>query len=619
MIKFDKNKPNVLIGVNDCGKTTILKAIGLLLDQKPRFYYSSKEKKKDDISNTRVSINEFNDFFKSRRLPLISYSESQCVIVGKFTLEENDFEKIKSNNYSNHLTWVLEKVSDNCIWMAKSFGEYNSFEYLLTYDSKDKPKELYKESNSNLNKLKSSLNITNQDIENENRTGRFKNIELIKTIYKKFDQALYWVEYKIDKDFWPVFRYLDWNISLDQLSSFANEILKSKVEEYLKSIEVYAKEQAEKAQDILNKELDIFTRSFAADLPSINTIKANIVFQTNSVLTDLLVNKKNSDGDVHLDSQGEGVKKQLWFALIKWSALRPLQISTLDTKFIWCFDEPETHLYPKAQREFFDLIREISQYNVQSVISTHSTVFIDRADFNSIRKVYLNESYTSISDCLDVTDIYNALKLKNSDFLFYDKFLVVEGDTEQELIPQLYKLYTGKSLVFSHIQLINLGGKENRKHNQFILRSILKGFKKDISDCIFYIFDSDAKCDFKESELKEIDCLFLGRQDIEDSLCSTAWVRLINDKIGDAYKINKEEIDNIKMSISQADFGVAKLQNNQKFYPRLRNYLISKVGEEVIRIFPSKGSEHGKLLASYINNVDLLHDEMKLLFDRMQS
>ena len=39
------------------------------------------------------------------------------------------------------------------------------------------------------------------------------------------------------------------------------------------------------------------------------------------IVTDILINKLKSDKDIHLDLQGEGVKRQIWFALIKSGAL----------------------------------------------------------------------------------------------------------------------------------------------------------------------------------------------------------------------------------------------------------------------------------------------------------
>lgn len=226
----------------------------------------------------------------------------------------------------------------------------------------------------------------------------------------------------MDKKFWFEYRYLDWNFTLEQFNVFANDVVNQKINNEIESASQFARGEASKAQDIVNKELGLLATSLKSDLHNIKSIQANISFQVNSSITDLLIEKENSDGAVHLDSQGDGVKRQLWFALIKWSALNSIEEGVTDTKFIWCFDEPETHLYPKAQREFFEIIKGVSLTNIQSVISTHSTVFIDRSKLKSINKVDLTGGYTEFSKCSTVDDIYQSLQIKNSDFLFYDRF-----------------------------------------------------------------------------------------------------------------------------------------------------------------------------------------------------
>src|SRR5690606_4744278 len=91
--------------------------------------------------------------------------------------------------------------------------------------------------------------------------------------------------------------------------------------------------------------------------------------------------------------------------------------------YIWAFDEPETHLYPSAQREFFDILRNISKDNVQTLISTHSTVFVDKSKIKTISSVSQeDDGYSTINYCKDVDTIHESLGVKNSDFLFYDKF-----------------------------------------------------------------------------------------------------------------------------------------------------------------------------------------------------
>ncbi|MEW5986587.1 MAG: AAA family ATPase, partial [Chloroflexota bacterium] len=258
-VRLESELPNIFIGINDCGKSTILQAVGLLLDGKPKFSYLTDEKKKDDISNTRLEVGEYTELFEQCQIPPVpGYSKKESLVAGRFILEGSDINSKNETNLSNHLLWVVEKTPDSSVWLARVFSEEmrKHTDFILTLDNQDgQPTELYKANNTTLNRHKKELNITDNEIENENKVGRFKNIELVRAIYTKCQLTPCWVEYKSDKGFWPEFRYLDWNITLEQLTQFANDAIKTKVDRQLVTAERFANRQATKAQKILNEEL----------------------------------------------------------------------------------------------------------------------------------------------------------------------------------------------------------------------------------------------------------------------------------------------------------------------------------------------------------------------------
>jgi putative ATP-dependent endonuclease of OLD family len=624
-IKLDNDYPNVLIGINDCGKSSVLQAIGLLLMAKPKFYFANEDKKKNDISNTPLSEKEFADFLDFHKLPHLPYQPKESVFIGKFIIESTDINLNNEEGLSNHLRWVIENSIDGSLWLARVFdGEKQSFSSFLLTQDKDEPLNLHKQSATALNKIKKDLEITNDEIENANKVGRFKNIELIRAIYKRFPLKSIWAEYTTDKNFWLEYRYLDWNITLDELNQFANDVVSQNIISQIDLASRFAKRQASKAQLLINQELTKLASFLKADLHNIKAIQANVNFQVNSLITDIMIDKENSDGAIHLDSQGDGVKRQLWFALLKWKALNTIQDGVTDTKFIWCFDEPETHLYPKAQREFFEIIKTVSVTNVQSLISTHSTVFIDRAKLKNINKVDLTGGYTIFSKCDDVDDIYRSLQIKNSDFLFYDKFLVVEGDTEQAIIPFLYELKFGKTLNTSNVQIINLGGKSKRQENQKILKSIIEGFRKETSSKIVYIFDNDALADLTDFEIKGMNCVFVGKQDIEDSIESSVWLSLITEQTNGQLPIEIQEIEQIKNDIPVATATPnQKLQSNQKFYEQLKRLINRKAVENNLLEFqhslPTKGLDSGKLITKHITCMEQVSPKIQVAFEQLGS
>jgi putative ATP-dependent endonuclease of OLD family len=368
-------------------------------------------------------------------------------------LEEGDRASPAANRLSEQLRWVLEAGPAESLWIMKVFeGSTQSVrDFVLTPDAVEngRPLTLFDKTHAVLSGIKNEIGIPNTEINNENRTGRFTKSEIFRAIYgrKKLEDT--WALYNPIpfRDFFPDYQYLDWNVSMDQLQDVARSAIQTKIGEHFATTVEFANQRAREAQAIVDEALAEFTDKFAIDLPNIEAFKSTINFSVESRLTEILINKANTHGDIHLDSQGDGIKRQIWFALIKWSALSSLEAEATNKKFIWCFDEPETHLYPKAQRELFQLIKEVSKKNIQTLISTHSTVFIDRANFSNILRFELEDGFSKSSSCAAVADIHEALQIRNSDFLFYDRFVVVEGSTEEILFPHLFKLYANESLI----------------------------------------------------------------------------------------------------------------------------------------------------------------------------
>jgi predicted ATP-dependent endonuclease of OLD family len=610
-LELEKDIPNILIGINDSGKSSILNAMGLLLDDKLKFNFTQDDKVKKDLSNIVIKKDEFDSIFENLNVTPIEYSETKCYIVGEFILEENDINE----DLSTHLQWVLDKKEVEKIWLARVFdnSDSSSIHLLLTPQGIDDRNEYYKEKATALSKIAKEKKV--DQIKNENKAGRFSALEILRGVMNTLDLQPSWADYKLektDKGIFPQYRYLDWNISMDQLNQFTKDTMQQQIKADLQEARDFANEKRKLAQEKINQELDGFADKFLKDVPSIEKIKANIYFDVEPRITDIVINKKHSIGDIHIDSQGEGVKRQIWFSLIKWNALNSINLDHKNKKFIWCFDEPETHLYPTAQRDFYSVIKQTSSANVQSIISTHSTIFVDKTNLKSINKIDLIDGLTSHSKCTSIDDIYSSLKLKNSDFLFYDQFVVVEGDTEETLIPHFYEVINGSTLENDNIRIINLGGKDKIAQNALILNGILGEFKKSDS-VVYFIMDSDAQYKLTEHEIEKYKPLFIGRQDIEDSINSSVWENIIIDNLEESIRLNKNEIEGIINGIRDD----AEEESKKKFYPKMISSIKKKLRdlgrddfEIVDTALPSKGTDSGKLIIKYIDNETLIDTEL---------
>jgi predicted ATP-dependent endonuclease of OLD family len=625
LIQLDlfKDEPTIFIGINDCGKSTILKALGLLLDDKPDYHFEKENNKRNDLSHHSLSQEELQKALSEYGLPPLDYHLAQTIILGKLVLEERDLEYINTNGCSDHLLWVLDNLEDEekGVWIARVFdvGDSSVSDYLLTLDNKG-GEELFNQNQANLKKIQKTRGVSDQDVENENRKGPFKNIERARAIYAREELQYTWCKYKIkpDKPLFPTYRYLDWNISITDLEDYTKEVLQKEIQDHLDQVRKTADQESANAQKKVNQELAEISREITADIPEVEGLEANIHFEIKTQVTDFLVKKVYSSEAVHINSQGEGMQRQIWFGLLRWKARRDAQNQNVAKDFIWCFDEPETHLYPKAQREFFSLIQQVSKQNIQTLLSTHSSIFIDRAQIGAINQVELQEGYSFYSKCSQVEDVFNALQIKNSDFLFYDKFLMVEGDTEAVLIPHVYKLYSGgRTLYDDGIQIVKLGGSGKREQNKRILDSLLKDFQKT-QNRIVYIFDNDVHLSgtFKDTNAK---VFYIGRQDMEDSICSGVWATFYNSILNPHVEITDADIDRIKSEIPND----RTINATEKFFPKLSKFVVERVKgtenkAELFRKLPSdKGTNISSQLSEYITALDQVDSNMIAAFDQL--
>lgn len=617
-LDLSKENPNVFIGLNDSGKSTVLQAFDLLLGNKPKYSSYGEGSYKSDLSNSLASIEQLNATLAGKDLPLFGFTDDSTLIIGKLVYSDEEVEKYTDLNLTTALKWSIECNSTNVLWIAKRYYNNRVQTYLISSDA-DEPLELWNATQATINGKIKELAVTNEEIENENKKGRFSNFEKIRAVYGKLNCSLKWVDYnfgKSDKDIFPSFSLFDWNTSLEEIISTANAIMQEEINEHITPIKQLASDSARKAEEAINQKFGEISSIIKEVAKEVEGISSKVHFDVKEKISDIMVTKTNSDGPIHLENQGEGLKRQIWFSLIKAKATTEEQG---ETKFIWAFDEPETHLYPGAQREFFDILNKISIGNVQTLISTHSTIFIDKSNLNKINSVKKeNNGYTEINFCKDIESIFLSLSVKNSDFLFYNKFLIVEGDTEQYLIPQLYELYTGKSLIADNIQLLNIQGKNKWNENKRIIDKVLGDFKKS-EDQLIYLFDNDMSFEIGRGVITD-NMFFVGEQDIEDSINDEVWLNILNGYYQGILEFNLEEINSWKELVVKN----AKCNDYEKFYPILKKGIKSKcenlgIEYDSIKRVPSKGAESAEFLLKFMNTENEIPIKIKEAFDKLRA
>lgn len=122
-------------------------------------------------------------------------------------------------------------------------------------------------------------------------------------------------------------------------------------------------------------------------------------------------------------------------------------------------EEPEAHIHTHIQKTLFD---RISYSDAQIIYTTHSTHISEVSNVSNInilgRQGSLCEAYQPATglDTSQVTSIQRYLDAVRSNLLFAKSVLLVEGDAEEILIPILVKKALGLSVDELGISVINI-------------------------------------------------------------------------------------------------------------------------------------------------------------------
>ena len=88
-----------------------------------------------------------------------------------------------------------------------------------------------------------------------------------------------------------------------------------------------------------------------------------------------------SERKISIKDLGNGIQSMLLFTIMR--LLRKKEHEDKEINVYYAIEEPELFLHPQAQREAFDKILELTN-DCSVIITTHSTILIDKADFQTI-------------------------------------------------------------------------------------------------------------------------------------------------------------------------------------------------------------------------------------------
>ncbi len=501
LIEIPIHDLTVFIGENDCGKSSLFKAIECLLSK----------------------ITPLNEEFCS----LPGHNASEIIIEGIFTFQSEIPDELKAFTVDSKL-YLRKEFRKDEIFKTKIWYDKLQDDDLINYDSLAAPQmqsllEKYRlpvQSNQTLRK-----EFIKEFIE-ENMDVLPKVRNYYEVNFNKFVQYLPLFEYYSSSDYGNPKALIFKTLNTIYRSQFYKDDGQLKTKNYLG-----LKEKIENKlnSQIKNNLLDKI-KKYNSNVISVKG-EFSIDFSRGLSLDDLAVDEGH--GFKLIGHKGEGSKKRLFLSILEWD--KEVQNLIGGQSLIRGYDEPDTNLHFEAQRKMFYAIKESSENlnsHIQNIIATHSISMIDRAPTKSINHIKNAQGASKIEflktdDDVEVKrfleEICEISGIKNSS-IFYEKcFLIVEGDSEENSIPKLYKTYFKRSLMEDGIVLVNLQSNGSWK-------SFLKVLNQNKQSITILLLDKDTQnpeCGAKITQDKLIEIgfspeflntnvIFAGIQEFED-------------------------------------------------------------------------------------------------------
>lgn len=176
-------------------------------------------------------------------------------------------------------------------------------------------------------------------------------------------------------------------------------------------------------------------------------------------------------GMMYLSKVGDGTKRRVFMAVVDWDrevTVAQAEAGSTLPSIIRGYDEPDTNLDYQAQRRMYGAISEMAESDnsrIQAIVCTHSPRLIDQAPAQSIRLLQWEDGCTSVAQLETDSDpeverflssLARELGMSNT-LMFYERcFILIEGPTEENALPLLYRARYGHSLLEDGIRVVSV-------------------------------------------------------------------------------------------------------------------------------------------------------------------
>lgn len=457
-VEVDFDLFNCIVGQNDAGKSTILKAIDASLnDNKPsradynvlstdnqitvELHIDCKNKEYtlgEEIPTTieREEILNENGFLVWRKVWNISETS---VSNPKISLVRKKYEGSNDFIFKTEAQ-LMAQCNANAIDTSKGNGE--------VYNNVEKREKLREYNFSN------NIPFT-YEYEEIPSTGTTK----LKAIGDAIKKTL------------PVFQYFKADTSLSDTDTTIQKYFKDMAFSLIKD-EVDTDEIETTVRTQLESVLQKVTAKINDVVKSGEKVEPKIEFDWSKLISTSFIST-SSGNNIPLSSRGDGFRRITMMSYFEYLAETD---RTDDTQqIIFGFEEPETFLHPSAQENLFDKLNSLKENGYQVITSTHSPTIVGNTKHDDIIHISKPENiYTVNQNGISYKEIAIDLGIK-PDNTFTPLFstsrllFLVEGIDDANAMHHNANLYKQAGLINEtfeelNINIIPIGGCDSVKH-----------------------------------------------------------------------------------------------------------------------------------------------------------
>ncbi len=417
-LEIDFEQTTVIVGTNNAGKTTILKALQLALSNSIQiidddfFFSDAVNRNKIIIDLLFISVNEdgiqqleFEDHwytvFTEDRINFDS--DGNQILAFRTIIEENLIRKTFTKKQFVIDDWGEYHSDVDGYWFQKLYEKALSFYFdeipFFYLDANRDILDDLKSKTSFLGKILSSINYEDGDK------------ELIENLIKHLN-----------------------------------------------------KETIERSDVLINLHSTLEELDTAMDNPN-NTVD---ITPFTKKLRDLNKGVKINYSQFSMEYHGMGTRSWSSLLILKAFILQNMKLA-IESQVAYfpiiAIEEPESHLHPNAQKKLYSQIDNIVG---QKIVATHSSYIAGSAKLKEIRSIVKNSNSTAIGKIeesnLNPEEIrkINRQVINTRGELYFSKVIILcEGETEEQALPLLLKKYFNKSTIELGVDIVGIDGGGN--------------------------------------------------------------------------------------------------------------------------------------------------------------